>query len=62
MRERELAQEVLQDAYRTVWRIAADYRNTLSPPLAWLRLIVRSRALDALREQSCPRRCIRLAR
>ncbi|MCY7307827.1 MAG: sigma-70 family RNA polymerase sigma factor [Rhodoferax sp.] len=51
VRERELAQEVLQDAYRTVWRIAADYRNTLSPPLAWLGLIVRSRALDALRRR-----------
>lgn len=27
----------------TVWRSAADYRASLSPPMAWLGLIVRSR-------------------
>jgi len=46
---------VLQDAYLTVWRVTGDYRNTLSPPPAWLGLIVRSRALDALRRRKADR-------
>lgn len=47
--QRETAEDVLQDAYLTIWRSAGDYRATLSPPMAWLGLIVRSRALDCLR-------------
>jgi RNA polymerase sigma factor (sigma-70 family) len=49
------AEDVLQEAYLTVWRSAADYRATLSPPLAWLGLIVRSRALDFLRRRTSER-------
>lgn len=47
--QREAAEDVLQEAFLTIWRSAADYRATLSPPMAWLGLIVRSRALDSLR-------------
>jgi RNA polymerase sigma factor (sigma-70 family) len=47
----ELAEDVLQEAFVNVWRVAADYRNSLSPPMAWLGLIVRSRALDLLRRR-----------
>ena len=43
------AEDVLQEAYLNVWRIAGDYRESLSPPMAWLTLIARSRALDFLR-------------
>jgi RNA polymerase sigma factor (sigma-70 family) len=43
------AEDVLQEAYLQVWRNAKDYRATLSPPMAWLGLIVRSRGLDLLR-------------
>ena len=39
---------MLQESFLTVWRVAGDYRASLSPPLAWLGLIVRSRALDLL--------------
>ena len=52
VRNSEHAEDVLQDAYVNVWRVAADYRATLSPPLAWLGMIVRSRALDFLRRRS----------
>ena len=55
VRQRELAQDVLQEAFLTVWRAAGDYRDALSPPLAWLGLIVRSRALDALRRRKAAR-------
>ena len=49
---RDWAEDVLQEAYLQVWRSAASYRSTLSPPLAWLGLIVRSRALDLLRRHA----------
>ena len=49
---REWAEDVLQEAFITVWRIAGDYKATLSPPMAWLALVVRSRGLDFLRRRS----------
>lgn len=55
LRDRDAAQDVLQEAFLQVWRNAADYRASLSPPLAWLGLIVRSRALDALRRRKARR-------
>lgn len=55
LRRHDAAEDVLQESYLTVWRAAADYRASLSPPLAWLGLIVRSRALDALRRHASSR-------
>ncbi|MGJ7542796.1 sigma-70 family RNA polymerase sigma factor [Variovorax sp. LT1R16] len=55
VRQREWAEDVLQEAFMTIWRVAGDYRGTLSPPLAWLGLIVRSRALDLLRRRTADR-------
>jgi RNA polymerase sigma factor (sigma-70 family) len=52
---KELAEDVLQDAYLNIWRIAADYRTSLSPPMAWMGLVVRSRALDFLRKRRVER-------
>lgn len=52
---RDWAEDVLQEAYLQVWRSAASYRSTLSPPLAWLGMIVRSRGLDFLRRRSSER-------
>jgi RNA polymerase sigma factor (sigma-70 family) len=49
---REQAEDVLQDAYLKIWRIAQDYRQSLSPPIAWMGIIVRSRALDVLRKNA----------
>ena len=49
---RDWAEDVLQEAYLTIWRVAADYRAALSPPMAWMGLIVRSRALDCLRRRT----------
>lgn len=55
VRNREWAEDVLQEAFITIWRVAGDYRGTLSPPLAWMGLIVRSRALDLLRRRTADR-------
>ena len=46
------AEDVLQDAYLNIWRIAGDYKASLSPPMAWMGVVVRSRALDFLRKRS----------
>lgn len=48
--QHEYAEEVLQECYLNVWRIACDYRASLSPPFGWMTVIVRSRALDLLRK------------
>lgn len=51
----ELAEDVLQEAFLNIWRSAPDYRASLSPPMAWMGLIVRSRALDLLRRRASER-------
>ena len=52
---REWAEDVLQEAFLNIWRSAADYRASLSPPMAWMGLIVRSRGLDFLRRRAAER-------
>ncbi len=51
----EHAEDVLQEAYLTIWRIAGDYKAPLSPPMVWLGVIVRSRGLDFLRRRKAER-------
>jgi RNA polymerase sigma factor (sigma-70 family) len=51
----EWAEDVIQDAFIAVWRNAPDYRHSLSPPMAWMGMLVRSRALDLLRRQKTQR-------
>mgnify|MGYP006146181357 FL=1 len=55
VRERDAAEDVLQEAFVSIWRGAGSYHASLSPPLAWMGLIVRSRALDALRKRTADR-------
>lgn len=50
MRKRELANEVVQDAYINVWQHAGSYAATLSTPMTWLISIVRNKSLDRLRK------------
>ncbi|RYF33113.1 MAG: RNA polymerase subunit sigma-24, partial [Comamonadaceae bacterium] len=33
---RNWAEDVLQEAFLNIWRIAGDYRVSLSPPMAWM--------------------------
>lgn len=51
----EWAEDALQDAFMQIWRSAPEYRASLSPPMAWLGLIVRSRSLDLLRRRKAER-------
>jgi RNA polymerase sigma factor (sigma-70 family) len=55
VRNSEWAEDVLQDAFLNIWRNAGDYRASLSPPMAWMALIVRSRGLDFLRRRAAER-------
>jgi RNA polymerase sigma factor (sigma-70 family) len=51
----ERAEDVLQESFLQIWRSAGEYRASLSPPMAWLGLIVRSRSLDNLRRRAAER-------
>lgn len=55
VQSRDHAEDVLQEAFLNVWRIAGNYRASLSPPMAWLGVIARSRALDFLRRRASER-------
>ena len=52
---RQWAEDVLQEAFINIWKIAGDYKATLSPPMAWMALVVRSRGLDFLRRRAVGR-------
>ncbi len=56
---REWAEDALQETFLQIWRTAAEYRDSLSPPMAWLGLIVRSRSLDLLRRRKAEREHLR---
>jgi RNA polymerase sigma-70 factor (ECF subfamily) len=52
VRERQLAEEVLQDSFVAIWHHAADYSRARSAPVTWMAAIVRNRSLDLLRRHS----------
>jgi RNA polymerase sigma-70 factor, ECF subfamily len=49
VRRRELAEEVLQDAYTRIWQNAGRFDPLMSSPVTWMVAIVRHRAIDVLR-------------
>jgi RNA polymerase sigma-70 factor (ECF subfamily) len=51
LRHGSLAEDVLQEAFVSVWHHAATYDAAKSHPLAWLTSIVRNRCLDRLRRR-----------
>jgi RNA polymerase sigma factor (sigma-70 family) len=51
VRQAELAEEVVSDTYFQAWRDCGRYDATRGKVLAWLLIICRSRALDALRRR-----------
>jgi RNA polymerase sigma-70 factor, ECF subfamily len=46
---RDLAGEILQEAYVRIWERAADFDSAKGSPLAWMATIARNRALDEAR-------------
>ena len=49
LRRRELAEEVLQESFVSIWNSARDYDSGLSAPMTWMTTIVRNKAFDLLR-------------
>jgi RNA polymerase sigma factor (sigma-70 family) len=47
--KRELAEEVLQESFVSIWNNAASYQAGLAAPMTWMTTIVRNKAYDALR-------------
>jgi RNA polymerase sigma-70 factor (ECF subfamily) len=46
---RDVAAEVLQEAYVRIWEKAADFDPAKGSPIAWMATIARNRALDEVR-------------
>ena len=51
VRNRSIAEEILQEAYVNVWHHAGSYDAARSQPITWLTSIVRNRALDLKRRR-----------
>ena len=51
VRDRSIAEEILQEAYVNVWHHAGTYDAARSQPFTWLTSIVRNRALDLKRRR-----------
>lgn len=51
LRSREVAEEVVQEAYFKVWERAGDFNPAIATPITWLAAIVRNRALDEARRR-----------
>ena len=51
-RDREEAEDVLQEVYVSVWQKAAQFDPARSSPITWLATMARNRAIDRLRAGS----------
>ena len=49
LNRKELAEEVLQESFVSVWNNAGSYQAGLAAPMTWMTTIVRNRAYDLLR-------------
>lgn len=47
--KRELAEEVMQESFVSIWNNAASYQAGLAAPMTWMTTIVRNKAFDTLR-------------
>jgi len=51
VRDRPLAEEVLQEVYLRIWERAGTYRTEAGTALSWMISIARHRAIDVLRQR-----------
>lgn len=49
MRDRDAAQDVLQQAYVAIWKKASSFKPARGPAMAWTFVVARNKALDAIR-------------
>ncbi len=50
-RNRELAEDILQEVYVNVWRSAGTFDAQRAQPMTWLSSVARNRAIDSLRRR-----------
>lgn len=55
LNRRDAAEDVLQEAFVSVWHQAASYQAATSQPMTWLITIVRNKALDVVRSAAARR-------
>ena len=48
----ELAEEVMQETYLKVWRMAVQFDPTSASPITWMVAMARNRAIDIVRKRS----------
>jgi RNA polymerase sigma-70 factor (ECF subfamily) len=58
LRNRDEAEDVLQEVFVTIWTRAGTYDMTLGSPLAWLVRVARNRAIDRLRSRQVADRAL----
>lgn len=51
VRDRAMAEEILQDAFLRVWQNASTYSAEAGQPMTWLASIARNRAIDVIRRK-----------
>ena len=49
LRRRDLAEDVVHDAFLRIWRASSHYDSSLGSPRAWIYAIVRNLAIDVIR-------------
>jgi RNA polymerase sigma-70 factor (ECF subfamily) len=51
LKDRNEAEDILQDVYVNVWRSAGRFDSERASPITWLAVLARNRAIDRLRAQ-----------
>ncbi len=51
LKDRMMAEEVLQDVFMKIWRTAGTYKPALSRPFSWAVLVTKRLCIDRLRRQ-----------
>lgn len=51
LRNREMAEEVAQEVYVSIWKRAQSYDAGMGNPMSWMAAIARNRAIDRLRAE-----------
>ena len=51
LRDRALAEDVLQETYLKIWRHAVSYDPAMASPMTWMATIIRHGAIDAVRKR-----------
>lgn len=54
-RDRQMAEEVLQETFVKIWRNAERFSPEAGRPMAWLAAIARNRAIDRIRSEKAER-------